>query len=80
MLDQAIGGASLVDTLPRLTAPVLLIWGSDDFIVKEADREPLRQALPSAQVKIFAGLGHNPFWEDPSGVADVINGFLAAGH
>jgi len=27
-------------------------------------------------VNIFDGLGHNPFWEDPRGVADVINAFL----
>jgi pimeloyl-ACP methyl ester carboxylesterase len=29
-------------------------------------------------VKIFDGLGHNPFWEDPRGVADDINAFLSA--
>jgi pimeloyl-ACP methyl ester carboxylesterase len=27
-------------------------------------------------VKIFDGLGHNPFWEDPRGVAEVVNAFL----
>ena len=32
--------------------------------------------LPGAKVKIFDGLGHNPFWEDPRGVADAINAFL----
>jgi pimeloyl-ACP methyl ester carboxylesterase len=36
----------------------------------------LRQALPGAKVKVFEGLGHNPFWEDPRSVADVINPFL----
>jgi pimeloyl-ACP methyl ester carboxylesterase len=25
---------------------------------------------------IFDGLGHNPFWEQPAAVGDVINGFL----
>jgi hypothetical protein len=29
-------------------------------------------------VKVFDGLGHNPFWEDPRGVAEVINTFLDA--
>jgi pimeloyl-ACP methyl ester carboxylesterase len=32
--------------------------------------------LPAAMVKVFGGLGHNPFWEDPQGVAAVINRFL----
>jgi len=38
--------------------------------------ERLREALPGAKVKIFEGLGHNPFWEEPEAVAKVINGFL----
>ena len=39
-------------------------------------RKTLRDALPAAQVKIFDGLGHNPIWEDPAAVAQVINVFL----
>ena len=41
-------------------------------------RKSLRDALPDAQVKVFDGLGHNPFWEDPAVVAQVINVFLEA--
>ena len=44
----------------------------------EEQRATLREALPQAQVKIFEGLGHNPFWEDPRGCAEVINAFLSA--
>jgi len=80
VLDQALGAnntyAILQSTLPRLKAPTLLIWGSKDPIMEEDMRQSLRNALPHAQVKIFDGLGHNPFWEDPRGVADVINAFL----
>jgi pimeloyl-ACP methyl ester carboxylesterase len=39
-------------------------------------RATLRQALPRAQVKVFEGLGHNPFWEDPRSCAEVLNTFL----
>ncbi len=38
----------------------------------------LRRALPGARVRIFDGLGHNPFWENPRGVADAVNDFLAS--
>jgi pimeloyl-ACP methyl ester carboxylesterase len=31
-------------------------------------------------VKIFDKRGHNPFWEDPQGVAAVINPFLLNGN
>jgi pimeloyl-ACP methyl ester carboxylesterase len=77
VLDQGLGNvADLQRTLPRLQAPTLLIWGSDDPIMEPEVRTTLRQALPHAQVKIFQGLGHNPFWEDPRGCAAVINTFL----
>jgi len=29
-------------------------------------------------VKVFEGLGHNPFWENPRACAAVINAFLTA--
>jgi pimeloyl-ACP methyl ester carboxylesterase len=77
ILDQGLGDASdLQRTLPRLKAPTLLIWGSADPIMEPAVRTTLRDALPHAQVKIFQGLGHNPFWEDPRACAAVLNPFL----
>jgi pimeloyl-ACP methyl ester carboxylesterase len=78
ILDQALDVQDLQKTLPRLKAPTLLIWGEKDPIMEEPERQSLRAALPAAQVKIFPGLGHNPFWEDPQACATVINAFLAA--
>ena len=76
ILDQDILGADLQRTLPRLKAPTLLIWGEKDPIIEVEGRQTLRAALPAAQTKVFAGLGHNPFWENPAAVADVVNTFL----
>jgi pimeloyl-ACP methyl ester carboxylesterase len=80
VLDQGLSSDNayidLQRTLPRLKAPTLLIWGSKDPIMEEPVRQTLRKGLPAAKVKVFPGLGHNPFWEDPQGVADVINAFL----
>jgi pimeloyl-ACP methyl ester carboxylesterase len=80
VLDQALPADNLYgdlqSTLPRLKAPALLIWGSKDPIMDEGMRQSLRNALPAARVKIFDGLGHNPFWEDPRGVAEAVNAFL----
>jgi pimeloyl-ACP methyl ester carboxylesterase len=84
VLDQALPAnnvyGDLQSTLPRLKAPTLLIWGSKDPIMEEDMRQSLRNALPNAKVKIFDGLGHNPFWEDPRGVAEVVNAFLNTPH
>jgi pimeloyl-ACP methyl ester carboxylesterase len=77
VLDQALDFGNLQAMLPRITAPTLLIWGSNDPIMEPEVRQTLRDALPKAEVKIFDGLGHNPFWEKPADVAQVINGFLA---
>ena len=76
-LEPMMDGRDLQKTLPRLKAPALLIWGSKDPIMDEAARATLIEGLPQAQVKIFDGLGHNPFWEDPRGCAEAINAFLS---
>jgi pimeloyl-ACP methyl ester carboxylesterase len=78
ILDQGLIDTDLQRTLPRLKAPTLLIWGSADPLMEEEVRQTLREALPQAEVKIFPGLGHNPFWEEPAQCAAVINGFLTA--
>jgi pimeloyl-ACP methyl ester carboxylesterase len=77
-LEPMLAGGDLQLTLPKLTAPTLLIWGSKDPIMDAEARVTLREGLPHAQVKIFEGLGHNPFWENPQGCAEVINAFLSA--
>jgi len=78
VLDQGLVFLNLQATLPKLVAPTLLIWGGNDPIMEEDERQTLREALPRAQVEVFDGLGHNPFWENPSAVATPINAFLLA--
>ena len=78
VLDQGVTTMDLQRTLPRLTAPTLLIWGSKDPLMPEEVRQTLREALPHAEVNVFAGLGHNPFWEQPQACAKAINAFLTA--
>jgi pimeloyl-ACP methyl ester carboxylesterase len=75
--EQGLNTADIQSMLPKLKAPTLLIWGSKDPIMEEDVRQSLRDALPAAKVKVFEGLGHNPFWEEPEAVAKVINNFLA---
>jgi len=83
VIDQSLSARTsyvdLQNTLPRLKAPTLLIWGSKDPIIDEELRQSLRKGLPAAKVKIFDGLGHNPFWEQPASVAAVVQGFLDEG-
>jgi pimeloyl-ACP methyl ester carboxylesterase len=77
MLDQTFPDyEEFQRTLRHFTVPALLIWGSKDPLMAEDVRASLRSALPQAQVRIFDGLGHAPFWEQPEAVASAINNFL----
>jgi pimeloyl-ACP methyl ester carboxylesterase len=78
ILDQGLNLGGLQADLQRIRAPTLLIWGAKDNLFGARDRCSLRAALPQAEVRIFADLGHNAYWEDPQAVASVINPFLAA--
>jgi len=78
VLEQGANASDIQSNLSKLKAPTLLIWGSKDPIMEEDVRQSLRDALPAAKVKVFEGLGHNPFWEEPEAVAKVVNSFLDA--
>lgn len=76
VLQQGLTGNDLQGTLPWIKAPTLLVWGGKDPIFLEKDRCSLTRALPTAEVKIFPELGHNPFWEEPLAFAAVLQAFL----
>jgi pimeloyl-ACP methyl ester carboxylesterase len=75
--DQSLIGVDLRSMLSRVRAPTLLVWGGRDTLISEAGRDALRTGIARAEVRIFASLGHDLFWEDPPAVADALIGFLA---
>jgi pimeloyl-ACP methyl ester carboxylesterase len=75
--DQSLVATDLQTLLPRIRAPTLLIWGARDTLVTEEGREVLRARIAGSRVRIFDSLGHDLFWEDPSGVTSAITDFLA---
>lgn len=76
VLEQGLSGSDLQATLPKIAAPTLMLWGEKDPIFGARDRCSLIDALPTARVHVFAGLGHNPFWEQPAAFADVLVPFV----
>ena len=62
--------------LPRVRAPVLILWGDQDPILPEASQKLLREALPGAEYKVYEKAGHNLLWEQPEQVAQDIIGFV----
>ena len=61
---------------PDIKAGTLIVWGDQDGFFNEQAQNDLRAALPTAQFKAFAGLGHNLMWENPADVGEAIASFL----
>ncbi len=64
------------DFLDDITAPVLIIWGTQDAIFSAADQQALQAALPGAVFIPYEEAGHNTQWEQPQRVADDIRSFI----
>jgi pimeloyl-ACP methyl ester carboxylesterase len=61
---------------PLVKAPVLVLWGEKDGIFDLTHQEKLEKAYPDAEFQVFAGAGHNMFWEFPEKAASLIDEFL----
>lgn len=55
------------DLLPKIRKPVLVMHGTQDAIVKPSIVEQHTAKLAQAQIQMFQGAGHAPFWEDAEG-------------
>src|SRR5262249_50830164 len=66
----------LVDALPSITVPALVIHGErDDSLLLESGRY-LAAKLPNAQLEIFQRSGHAPFLEEPERFDLVVDKFV----
>ncbi len=65
----------LVDELPRLEVPTLVLWGEHDMIPAEAGRASTER-MPRAKFVYLPGVGHFPFLECPDETATLIGEFL----
>ena len=60
-----------------ITAPTLVVHGSDDPLVPFLNGVALARAIPDAQLVTLHGCGHLPMWECPGRFAEVLENFLA---
>ena len=66
----------LVDALPRITAPTLLIAATGDRAVPAATSDEAAQRMPRARVEKLTGLGHLAHEEAPDRVAGLATAFI----
>ncbi|MHB8174200.1 MAG: alpha/beta fold hydrolase [Nitrospirota bacterium] len=58
--------------LPRVKAPTLVIWGSEDRVIPPSYADIFAQAIPDARVRLMEGAGHLPYVER----AEEFNGMV----
>jgi pimeloyl-ACP methyl ester carboxylesterase len=63
------------DLLVRIGKPVMVVHGAEDAIVKPSIVDQHTACLPHAQVRVMAGAGHSPFWDDAAAFNQHLRGF-----
>jgi pimeloyl-ACP methyl ester carboxylesterase len=72
---EALADATAVD-LTRITAPVLLVTGSEDKVGAPATAEAMAKDLPHASFELIDGIGHWTAIEKPDEVTAHLRTFL----
>ncbi len=65
-----------VPLLPRIAAPVLLVWGGKDAMIPVANAQDYLGLLPHARLVAFPELGHVPHEEAPARTIVPVAAFL----
>jgi pimeloyl-ACP methyl ester carboxylesterase len=59
-----------------ITAPALVIWGTEDPLLPRAEQEALCAALPDCRFLAYPATGHLVLWEQPGRVAADLADFV----
>lgn len=65
--------------VPRVDAPTLVLWGSEDVVIPPQHGERFAREIPSTELVVYDGLGHIPMEEDPTRTAADVRTFLLDG-
>lgn len=74
---QAAAGVGFDGSALEITAPTLILHGTEDGVVDPGNAALLAERIPGARVELFSGCGHLFFWEQPERFADTVAEFLA---
>ncbi len=66
----------ILDLLPRLTVPTLVVWGERDRLLPLAHARAAAERLPQATVTFIPGVGHLPQVEAPDRFNAAVTSFL----
>lgn len=63
--------------MPRVTVPVLLLWGERDTATPLSDGQQMARLMPNAALVPVANAGHFPFLDAPQVFYPVLDAFLS---
>jgi non-heme chloroperoxidase len=66
------------DLLPKLALPALVTHGTRDQLILPAFGKFTASALPNAQLSLYDGIGHSPFFEDAPRFNEELAAFVRA--
>ena len=79
-LERLTGYAKLmrevVDVLPRMQVPTLILWGEPDGYFRRPEMQRLHALIPHAKVRPIPKGGHFPQEDAPEAVTDALLAFL----
>jgi 3-oxoadipate enol-lactonase len=74
---QACAAHDTCSRLPTLTAPALVIHGSEDEMLPVQNGQLIASLIPGARLEIMEGVGHLFFWERPQRSAELVRAHAA---
>ncbi len=66
--------------LPRVSAPTLLVWGSNDDAAPLAHGQEMERLIPDAGLVVFEGAGHFAYLDEPDRFCRVVRHFFGSGN
>jgi pimeloyl-ACP methyl ester carboxylesterase len=73
---QAAAGLTFAGVDDAITAPTLLVTGTEDNVVDPHNSDVLAERIAGAEVQRIDNAGHLFFWEQPDAVVRIISEFL----
>jgi len=73
---QAAAGLGFQGVEAAITAPTLLVTGTEDNVVDPRNSDVLAERIPGAELERIEGAGHLFFWEQPDAFVRILREFL----
>ena len=76
VLEALVGRDSILERLPDIDSPTLVIVGAEDASLPVACSQEIAATIPNSQLVVVPGAGHLSSLENPEAVNRAMIGFL----